>query len=331
MARPQLTDEQIEKKFFKKDTANAPTSSHLPVHDAAVDQERFAADMALMREQQGALTAERKVQNERVTALARELNYQGSTDPAVLENSARDAIRRIGMAIFELGGYLILLKEGCAHGDFLPTLDRLGISVDSAGRYMAVTRRFANSATSRNLESLGFSKMVELLPLDDDQVDDLVDDGQTGELSLDDVSRMSVKELRAAVRKERVESGKHKARAERQEAVNAELHEEARLIKRLKPAEALKRIHHEAADIQAELLGLIQGGLRQALTKLNDIEMGQGPHMAGMVGQLIGELTALRDEFSLPDVGGQTDWEQWAQAQDAAKAGLPTGLSAQVN
>lgn len=325
MARPQTTD--IEKKFSAKDTANTPTSSHLPAQDAAIDQERFASDMALMREQQGALTVERKVQNERVTALALQLNYNGSTEPAVLENSAKDAIRRIGMGIFELGGYLLLLKESCAHGGFTPVLERLGINPQSASRYMSVTQRFANLPTSANLEKLGFSKMAELLPLEDGQMDSLLEEGQTGELALDDVSRMSVKELRAAVRKERAESSKHKARAERQEAVNAELHEEARLIKRLKPAEALKRIHHEAADIQAELLGLIQGGLRQALTKLNDIEMGQGPHMAGMVGQIIGELTALRDEFSLPDVGGQTDWEQWAQAQDAAKA----GLSAQVN
>ena len=59
---------------------------------------------------------------------------------------------------------------------------------------------------STNLEKLGFSKMTALLPLDDDQVDDLVDEGQTGELSLDDVARMSVKHLRSAVRKERAEA-----------------------------------------------------------------------------------------------------------------------------
>ena len=51
-----------------------------------------------------------------------------STDPAVLENSAQDALRRIGMAVFELGGYLLLLKEACPHGQFLPALERLNFA-----------------------------------------------------------------------------------------------------------------------------------------------------------------------------------------------------------
>lgn len=274
--------------------------------------------MQLMRQQQGALTVESKQSNERMKALALELNYQGSTDPAVLENSARDAIKRIGMAIFELGGYLILLKERCAHGEFLPVLDRLDISVDSAGRYMAVTRRFANSATSRNLESLGFSKMVELLPLDDGQVDSLITEGQTGELDLDDVSRMSVKELRAAVRKERAEAAKQKNRAERQEAVNAEMHEEVRQIKLLPEPEQAKRLHAEAGKIQDEVMGMVRGNLRRALEKLNESGQDQSLFMAGMVGQLIAELTMLRDEFNLVEVGSTPEWEKWSQAQGAA-------------
>lgn len=49
--------------------------------------------------------------------------------------------------------------------------------------------------------------------------DELAELGQTGELSLDDVARMSVKELRAAVRKVRAER-------ERLKEVNAELNQE---------------------------------------------------------------------------------------------------------
>lgn len=63
------------------------------------------------------------------------------------------------------------------------------------------------------------SKLVELLPLDDEQAEELAELGQTGELSLDDVARMSVKELRAAVRKVRAER-------ERLKEVNAELNQE---------------------------------------------------------------------------------------------------------
>lgn len=256
-------------------------------------------------------------QNQAVSALARELNYQGSTDIAVLQNSARDAIRRIGMAIFELGGYLLLLKAQTDHGQFEDALNDLGVNRKSAHKYMTITKRFSNVSTSRHLEQLGFSKMAELLPLDEDQTDDLVEQGQTGELALDDVSRMSVRELRAAVHKERKEAEKQKARAVRQEAVNAELHEEVRLVKRLPASEEVKRIKAEATVIQDETMGKVKGGLRQALIALNTCGEDQSLFMAGLVGQVMAELVILRDEFSLPEVGGTPEWERWAAVQPA--------------
>jgi hypothetical protein len=298
-----------------RNTTPAPASKEAPfIEDAARSDIAAANQLAVA-------TLE---QNERVSALAVQLNYQGSTDPAVLENSARDALKRIGMAIFELGAYLLLLKERAGHGEFLAALDRLAIAPRSAQRYMAMCQRFSNATTSSHLEKLGFSKMAELLPLDDDQVDDLVDEGQTGELSLDDVARMSVKQLRAAVRKERAEAAKQKSQVERLTAVNSELHEEARMIKRLKPGEELKRTQREASDIQAEVMGLIKGNLRRALIALNNCEGDQRLFMAGMVGQLTSELAELRDEFSLPEVGGTPEWERWAQAQ-------AQGAAAQAN
>lgn len=295
-----------------------PQSKEAPLSEDAV-----RSDIAAVNQRAVAILE----QNERVTALARELNYQGSTDPAVLVNSAKDAIRRIGMGVFELGAYLLLLKESCQHGDFVLTLEEVGINHHSAKKYMAMTRRFANGSTSTHLEKLGFSKMAELLPLDDEQVDELVDEGQTGELSLDDVARMSVKQLRAAVRKERAEAAKQKSQVERLTAVNTELHEEARMVKRLPANEAMAKTKKEAVELQNEALGLVRGGLRQALLKLN--EMGSGAShtafMASLLGTVYVELDALRDEFGLPlaALDSTPEWERWAQAQ-----GYTTGADA---
>jgi len=255
--------------------------------------------------------------NERVSALALQLNYQGSTDIASLENSARDAIRRIGMAIFELGAYLLLLKEGCKHGEFMSVLVGLKLEERAARQYMQVTRRFSNRQTSADLNALGVSKLTEMLVLDDEQIEELTELGQTGELALDDVSGMSVRELRAAVRKERQEAAKQKNQVDRLTTVNTELHEEVRLIRRLPASEELKRTQREAADIQAETMGMVQGSLRHALIALNNCEQDQSLVMAGMVGQVIAELVALRNEFNLPEVGGTPEWERWAAAQDA--------------
>lgn len=299
--------------------ARQPKNITVKDTDHTIDSEKMAGAMAQMRADESATALALTQQNERVATLARELNYQGSTDPAVLENSAKDAIRRIGMGIFELGGYLLMLREASPHGQFLPALERLGLAPRAAQQYMAVTRRFAaNAKTSAHLESIGMSKLVELLPLDDEQLEELTELGQTGELALDDIAGMSVRELRIAARKARAEADKHKARAERQEAVNAELHEEVRMIKRLKPAEELARTQREAADIQAELLGLMQGNLRHALIGLNNCEADQSLFMAGMVSQLIAELTELREEFNLPEVGGTPEWERWSAAQATA-------------
>lgn len=156
---------------------------------------------------------------ERTRELARELKYEGPTDPLALENSAKDALRRIGMAIYELGAYLLLLKESAGHGKFLPVLERLQISTQSASRYMTVARRFSKLPIVGNLERTGVVKLVELVTLEDEQLVDLAELGQTGELALDDVAQMSLKELRAAVRKERQVK-------QRLEAVQKELHDE---------------------------------------------------------------------------------------------------------
>ncbi len=300
--------------------ARTPKTAQPEAAETQVDEQKLAGAMAQMRKDEGAMALALTQQNERVAALALQLNYNGSTDPAVLENSAQDAIRRMGMTIFELGGYLLLLKESCARGQFLPALERLGMVPVTAQRYMNVTRRFANASSGTHLEKAGIKKLVELLPLDDGQLEDLTELGQTGELALDDLGGMSVKELRAAVRKARGEAEKQKARADRQEAVNTELHEEVRQIKRMPPSEELKRTQREAADIQAGALGLLQGDYRRMLIALNNCEVDQSLYMAGMVGQLIGELETLRDEFTLKDVGGSPEWEKWAGAQDSKTA-----------
>ena len=173
-----------------------------------------------------------------------------------------------------------------------------------------------------------------MIVLDDEQIEELALTGHTGELDLDDVATMSVKELRAAVRKERVETDKQKNQVTRLTTVNTELHEEARLVKRLKPNEALAQIKAEAGVVLDESLGMVRGRLRQALVALNDAvdHPSKATFMAGLVGQKQAEIAALRDEFNLTDaVGdGTPEWERWAQAQGAT-AGADVSTAAAAN
>ena len=292
--------------------ARTPTQTTAPAELMPADQQ---AEQQLVALQDNAI-----VQHEaELNTLALRLNYQGSTHPDVLENSARDAIRRIGMGVFELGGYLLLLKKACGHGEFMDALGRLGVNQHSANKYMSVTHRFANSSTSTNLEKLGFSKMAELLPLEDDSLEELLE--QEG--GMDAVERMSVRELRAAVREAKAEAAAKDQLLEDKNKRIDKLHAAQQRIQSAPPDEVLADLKREATAMATEAEGMVLGRLRHALIALNnhgDERGQQAVFMAGLLGQVQRQLNALREEFGLPDAGANTtpEWQQWADQQGAA-------------
>jgi len=269
-----------------KKTAPAESPAILPEVEA-----RIVAGQELAAQQQQA-----------VGQLARQLGYTGSLHPEALLDGALAAKRRVGQAMLEFGAYLLLLKEGCAHGEFGPMLERLEIVPDTARTYMALTRRLAKRATSPVLDSLGYSKAAELLGLDDEQIDELAEAGATGELALDDVARMSVRELRAAVRKERREKERHQGVAQETATELAEL---KTAFKRETPAAELLRLKTEATRLGSEIEELILGALRQAVIGVGHLGERRGAHtafLAGVLGGVQRQLSELRLEFDLPDV-----------------------------
>ncbi|MBN9696848.1 MAG: hypothetical protein J0L85_13730 [Zoogloea sp.] len=143
-----------------------------------------------------------------VRQLALRVGYElpaGCTDPDLIQRDIAANMRRSVEACLEVGRGLAVLKEACEHGQFIPRLNALGIEASIAQRFMQAAIKFSNAATSQHFtKAIGTqSKLFELLVLDDEQVDELQQTGQTGSLALDDVASMSVKELREALRKER--------------------------------------------------------------------------------------------------------------------------------
>ncbi len=286
---------------------------------APIDNPNYALAHAAMQDAE----VERQ---QRLTTLATTLGYTGSLHGEALLDGALAAKRRVGEAVLEFGAYLLLLKEGCAHGEFGPVLDQLGLEQRTARTYMAVTRRLANRPTSAVLDSLGFSKAAELLTLDDDQIDELAEAGATGELALDDVARMSVKELRAAVRKERKEKERHQSVAQETATELAEL---KTTFKREAPAEELLRLKTEAARLGSEIEALILGALRQAVIGIGNLGEERGAHgafLAGVVGGVQRQLTELRAQFDLPDASA-TPTPSDVEAAESAAA-LRAGMAA---
>ena len=109
------------------------------------------------------------------------------------------------------------------------------------------------------------------------------------------------------------------------------LQRDLKRIEKLPPDEQLASIKKEAIDLQSETIGLVRGGLRQALIKLNDApdDASKVAFMAALVGAVYVELDALREEFglSLAAVDTTPEWERWANAQ-GANAGAIAGTAA---
>jgi hypothetical protein len=143
-----------------------------------------------------------------VRAVAAQLGYQlpaDCTDPDLIQRDIATNMRRTAEAMLQVGLGLLVLKEACRHGEFTARLEVLGFEPTVARRYMQVARKISNRATSRVLLNAveSQSKLLELIVLDDEQLEELELTGQTGELKLDDIATMSIKELRAALRESR--------------------------------------------------------------------------------------------------------------------------------
>jgi hypothetical protein len=208
--------------------ANKPTPAaeiiDIPMNMEVLDQERRDLNSLAL------ITAQ---QDSAVRAVAHQMGYQlpaDCTDPDLIQRDISANMRRSVEACLEVGKGLRVLKEACGHGNFMARIDVLGIEYTVATRFMHSAAKFSKVATSQTLKAIGNqSKLFEMLLLDDAQIEELELTGQTGELALDDVATMSLKELRTKLRQERLV-------ANRMKMVNDELNTELALNKNLKIA-----------------------------------------------------------------------------------------------
>ena len=174
------------------------------VIEVPVNEVQLAADIEAVN----ALALANSQQDATVRAVAAQLGYQlpaDCTDPDLIQRDIAANMRRSVEACLEVGRGLRVLKEACEHGQFIARLDVLGIERSVAARFMQAATKFSNVASTHHLtKAIGTqTKLFEMLVLDDEQIEELELTGQTGELKLDDIATMSVKELRQALREAR--------------------------------------------------------------------------------------------------------------------------------
>lgn len=190
----------------------------------------------------------------KTTALALQLGYEGTLTVGALEDEIRFYQQRSVEACLELGKRLLILKEITPHGEFTQRVDLLGISPTTAKRFMSATLKYSKRPTSGVLlNAVGtHSKLLELLTLDDDDINVIESGGSIGDINLDSIETMSVRELKKALRDAKADNdAKDQLIAKKTEKLN-EL--DMQVTKLSNPAAIKKREQNEQQELEAQAL-----------------------------------------------------------------------------
>lgn len=117
-----------------------------------------------------------------------------------LITQARSHLQTSANSMFEAGRNLLQIKEHEDAGGFHRALERVGITPRAAQKMIQVAVKFGGRPA---LASLSTTKLMELVVEDDTTLDALEDGGSVADLKLDDIDKMTTRELAAALRKER--------------------------------------------------------------------------------------------------------------------------------
>lgn len=245
--------------------------------------------------------------SENTQLLATRLNYPGSLLPEALEEGIRESTSRVNLELFAIGARLLLLKEQCPHGEFIERCARLGFEAGVAQRMMRATLKFSNAPTSAHLAQLGKSKLFELVVLDDEETEEFVAGGSVRGITYDSAAKMSVSELRKALREAEARlTAKDTVTANQQETIT-KLQEDL-VLARTRPGlaarlaagasgeessawdEAVQSVEAEVREIAIQ----IASSLRSQFIQLGAPELGVGDVIRKQViGAAIGRIIAV--------------------------------------
>lgn len=228
-------------------------------------------------------------------------------------HEARFYMAQSAEAMLEAGKRLIILKENEPHGEFVAIVEeQLGLHVRAAQRMMKASLKYLSpklEPKATTLSLLGKAKLFELVAEDDEELSELADGGTVAGLTLDDVDRMSVRELRQALREAReTNAAQQRVLADKNEKIDSlstRLEKKSR-IQPPKPDEEVKKLRAEvtALAVEAESAIAVQlSGAFETLCAYCAENMIDTPRdfMAGLVCQLESTARSLRSTFDLPD------------------------------
>ena len=178
------------------------------------------------------------------------------------------------------------------------------------------------------LLALGKSKLFELMSEDSEDLAELADGGSVNGLTLDAVDRMTVSELRAALKDAREETeAARKVSADKTAKID-ELNEKViraeRKTKALDPVDVAEALH-------LTLLAKQQGAVSEVYQMRQVCEeliahgqvhgMDHAPAMVGAINQIIRAAESLRETFALPREAPTDEIPEWMKAAGVKTVG----------
>ncbi|HFV5225562.1 TPA: DUF3102 domain-containing protein [Escherichia coli] len=239
-------------------------------------------------------------------------------------HEARFYMAQSAESMLEAGKRLIILKENEPHGDFTNILENdLGLAPQVARRMMQASVKFLGNGDEQPKRSarsvLGKTKLYELMVLDDEELDALADGGTVAGATLDDIDRMTSRELKAALREAReTNAAQQQVLAGKDEKIN-ELATKLEKKSRLQPPppdEELKKLRAEVTALAVEAESAIAVQLSSVFETLCEYctkNMIDTPRdfMAGLVCQIERSVHALRETFDLDAAPSGNDVPAW--------------------
>lgn len=161
--------------------------------------------------------------------------------------------------LIEIGRMLILIREHETREVFQHALERCGLSQRFAYRAIQTARKMQDR---KAIQQLGVAKALELLSEDDESLAELEDGGSIAGLTLDQIDRMSTRELRAALRAERAERAEEKAADEevirsKDERINKLSRRATRSSQREAVTGLMEDMDHAAVEIATHIKHLL--------------------------------------------------------------------------
>ena len=238
-------------------------------------------------------------------------------------HEARFYMAQSAESMLEAGKRLIILKENEPHGDFVGIVEeQLGLHVRAAQRMMKASLKYLSpklEPKATTLSLLGKAKLFELVAEDDEDLAELADGGTVAGLTLDDVDRMSVRELRQALREARETNvAQQQVLAGKDEKINelaTKLEKKSR-IQPPEPDEEVKKLRAEVTALAVEAESAIAvrlSGAFETLCEYCSKNMIDTPRdfMAGLVCQIERSVHALRETFDLDAAPSGNDVPAW--------------------